>query len=117
MGVLHRIGVVEPFKDALLFPIRQCAILSDDSVDRPLAGDEIAPAGGSTGDGNHLETGITEIPETLIRLSGEFSFRRDRVINVKQHVPDMGSVPGRKFTNRLHRLIPLSAPLAMIVRT
>ena len=62
------------------------SILSDDSVDGPLAHRHVAPARRTAGDRNHLDAGSIKFPQCVIGLGENFALVCNGVVDVMEDI-------------------------------
>ena len=99
--VRHR-GVSEGEAAALPEVVDESPVFPHHSGHRPLADDEIAPAGRPPGNGNHPITGVVEPPKGGIGFGRELPAGGDGIVDVTEDIAEFLGALGLDAGKRLH---------------
>ena len=79
------------------------AVFPHHGGDRPLADDEVAPAGGPSGNGDDAVAGVVEPPEGGVGFGGELAVGGDGVVDIAEDIPELFGAPGRDRGKGFHK--------------
>ena len=97
----------------VVVPHPEGAVLADHGVDRPEAGDEVAPAGRPAGHRDHAESSLFQRFHGAIGLGGELGMGRHGLVDVGQHALDGGQGFTRTLGQRGQGLVFMATLLNM----
>jgi hypothetical protein len=98
------IGVMTPHRtlDVIVAEIER-AIFADHRIDRPHAGNVVAPARGTPGNWNDQQMGLLQCLERGVGGSGQPAVGRQCVVDIAQHAAQLRALRKRKLGERPHQ--------------